>query len=443
MAFALSDVENKYYDNLEKNNQKLTKQIETQNKELEELRLNQIRLENLVIAEPSRLDKRIDDAKEIFNGKLGTANYILTALAVLITFSGIVFSVLGININRVNKAIVLKQKEYDKKLELLDNKANIIDKRLEEQKEKLPPADKDVKSYSPKDSANLEEFIRLLRREKAEKDYTAEDWFYTGLYYKKNGEYSNAISAYNEAIRLEPHRHSIWNNRGTVLFRLKKYDEAILAYDEAIKLKPDYYQALFNKGNVYAKLNKFNKAIQAYNEAIKLKPDSDKALFYKGKTYAKLSNFKKAIQAYDEAIKLKPDYYQAWHNKGNAQYKSNQHADAIKSYDEAIRINPDSYSAWYNKGIALQDIHNYDNAIASYNEAIRIKPDHFNAHHNKARCLKQLGNLTEALESINESLKYMPYDSVNNSKIQNTHDEILNAIAERNKANASGDNKSE
>lgn len=62
---------------------------------------------------------------------------------------------------------------------------------------------------------------------------------------------------------------------------LESYKEAITCYDEAIKLNPTYYQAWFNKGTELCKLGAYEEAISCFDETIKINPDIQQALFNK------------------------------------------------------------------------------------------------------------------------------------------------------------------
>ncbi|MGE4266884.1 MAG: tetratricopeptide repeat protein [Deferribacterales bacterium] len=405
-AHSLTDIEKKYYDNMEKQNQKLTEQVESQQKEINDLKLNQNRLENLVINEPARLDKRIDDAKEIFSIKLDFATYIIGALGLFITVSGLIFGFLGININKTNKAIVFKQKEYDEKLKKLHSKADAINQQLENHKEKLPAADKDIKSYTPEDLDNLEEYVQLLRREKAEKDYTAGEWFYIGLHYQNCNKFEDAIKAYDEAIRINPKAHAVWGNKGIALISNNKFKEAIEAFNEALNIKPNLPELLNNKGVAFERLNEFDKAIKLY----------------------------------EKAIGIKYDYVYAWFNKGDALQNLKRHHDAIKAYEEAIKIKPDYHEAWNGKAWNLMLDGKYQEALEAVNKAIELKNNEY-SQDTKAAILMKMGRFEEALEYSNKAIELVPEDTKDKDEIEKTHRQILEAIAERDKAKTNEEEK--
>jgi Flp pilus assembly protein TadD len=60
------------------------------------------------------------------------------------------------------------------------------------------------------------------------------------------GQIDDAITQYQEAIRLKPAGADAHNNLGAALYRKGLTDEAIRQYQEALRLKPDYADARKN-----------------------------------------------------------------------------------------------------------------------------------------------------------------------------------------------------
>ncbi len=73
-----------------------------------------------------------------------------------------------------------------------------------------------------------------------------------------------------------------WNQQGAICCHLGKYELALSAYEEAIHLDPCNPYFHCGKGNVLLMLNQYQKAIAAYETAIELKPDLAPAFQGKG-----------------------------------------------------------------------------------------------------------------------------------------------------------------
>lgn len=68
-----------------------------------------------------------------------------------------------------------------------------------------------------------------------------------GLAVFADGKYDEAISHYNEAIRLDPNNAKAYNNRGVANAKLGKYDQAISDYTRALQLNPQFAEAYHNR----------------------------------------------------------------------------------------------------------------------------------------------------------------------------------------------------
>ncbi len=74
-------------------------------------------------------------------------------------------------------------------------------------------------------------------------------WYSAGNESAKNGNYDDALAAYDKALEIDPNHVSAWNNKGIVLSRLKRFEESITCYDKAIEIDPKYANAWYNKAN--------------------------------------------------------------------------------------------------------------------------------------------------------------------------------------------------
>ena len=55
----------------------------------------------------------------------------------------------------------------------------------------------------------------------------------------EQGQYVEALAAYERAIQFDPYRAEFFEGKGDTLFQLKRYDEALAAADAALKLAPN------------------------------------------------------------------------------------------------------------------------------------------------------------------------------------------------------------
>ena len=101
-------------------------------------------------------------------------------------------------------------------------------------------------------------------------DIAAGAFFARGAANDNLGKHDEAISDYNEAIRLNPNFAEAYMGRGVANDNLGKRDEAISDYNEAIRLNPSFAEAYVFRGLAKRALDKVEEAKVDYQMALKL-----------------------------------------------------------------------------------------------------------------------------------------------------------------------------
>ena len=87
------------------------------------------------------------------------------------------------------------------------------------------------------------------------------------------GQLAEAVSQYQQALRLKPDFVEAHNNLGNVLWAQGQLAEAVAQYQQALRLKPDYAGTHNNLGNALKDQGKLDEAVACYRRALELKPD--------------------------------------------------------------------------------------------------------------------------------------------------------------------------
>jgi len=88
---------------------------------------------------------------------------------------------------------------------------------------------------------------------------------------------------------------------------LKRYEEAITAYDQALRLESDSIDAYLGKGRVYLDLRRYNEALDVYEQATNIAPNNTWSWHDKGQTLGHLQRAEEALEAFERAIELDPE----------------------------------------------------------------------------------------------------------------------------------------
>jgi serine/threonine protein kinase len=93
-----------------------------------------------------------------------------------------------------------------------------------------------------------------------------------GIQFYLLGLYWEALAAFEQTLRLDPHFAYAYFAKGNALYFLGRYEDALLAFGQAIRLDPNYAAFHNNKGCILYALGRNREALAAYNQALRLNP---------------------------------------------------------------------------------------------------------------------------------------------------------------------------
>ena len=119
------------------------------------------------------------------------------------------------------------------------------------------------------ETRELDEKIRVLTT----KERTADQWFARALDCEKTGQSSaEAIVAYEQALRLEPHMVEAWINCGTLHYEQGNFEKATEYFRRAADNAPQSSLAHSNLGTVLQELGETEEACRHLRRAVQLDP---------------------------------------------------------------------------------------------------------------------------------------------------------------------------
>jgi tetratricopeptide (TPR) repeat protein len=138
-----------------------------------------------------------------------------------------------------------------------------------------------LKNMNEKSIKKIEEFRNELERVQnnlisinrdygaASKIVSALESYETGLQFLREERYSDALSAFNEAIEIQP-KYTYFYQRGKAYMRMKQYENAVRDFSKVISLNPDVRDAYFQRGITYRKMGKKKIGLKDINKAAEL-----------------------------------------------------------------------------------------------------------------------------------------------------------------------------
>jgi len=137
------------------------------------------------------------------------------------------------------------------------------------------------------DSSNYDALMQAGSLLSSQHDTTAIDYFVKALQarpdnqqalyfvarrYQEMGQYDTAIGFYQKINSLYPANKMAYYNQGYIyLVDKREFENAITAFQQAIAIDPRFVESVYNLGRTYEALGRYKEAREQYQQALKLK----------------------------------------------------------------------------------------------------------------------------------------------------------------------------
>lgn len=213
----------------------------------------------------------------------------------------------------------------------------------------------------------------------------------------KQGQFDQAVAAYDKSIALDPSNSSAHQGKGLALAKQRKYDDAIAAYQKAVEVDPTNYSAYAAMGKAYYDKKNYSGAVDSYLKAVEINPQRETNVYMLALSYSRNKDVKNAIKYYTMATQVKPDYYKAFNSLGVAYMSDGQVENAIQAFEMAITVKENYDEAYYRLAEAHNKIGRYQEGLDAAQACLKFTRKFKGAANFEAGVAsKKLGKLAEA-----------------------------------------------
>lgn len=230
-------------------------------------------------------------------------------------------------------------------------------------------------------------------------------WNNKGTSFAALGLHVEALSCYEEAIKIDPQDALYFFNIGLSLSDLDRHEEALCSFAKALEIDPRYVAAWHTKGFKLAKMGFHEEAIRCYDEVIKLDPRNINAWYNKSCSLAELGLHEDRFHCHDEALKIDPQNYNICQKIALIHFNEKRYEEAMRYFDQILKFEPLDKASWFNKVSCLARLGRHEDAIHYCDKYLKIKPRDTDAWNDKGLSLAKLGRHEEALSCYDEALK--------------------------------------
>lgn len=271
------------------------------------------------------------------------------------------------------------------------------------------------------------------------------------------GTYEAALTAYEEALRIDPGHVGALRGRADCLARLNRKPEAFEAFrrilardpknvdalrmvmrqlaenrrwrecletvDSLLRVRPNESSALEMRGDALTNLGRRPEALAAYeasaaldssNENVRQKIEEVRVdvpgLLSRALIGSASGNYPQALLLFDDILEVEPSNVNALIGKAVAYRRSGKPQEALNCLDLVLGVQANNASALLNRGNILIEEGDLEGALDSFDRLTQLYPTDEEAWAAQGDVLMKMGRDDDALRAYTEALKLSPGD---------------------------------
>lgn len=215
------------------------------------------------------------------------------------------------------------------------------------------------------------------------------DFYLLGELARAQGQYAEAIAAYQDALRVDPDDFWSLNMLGLCNVQLRQYEAAIASYTACIAQRPRFHWPYLTRGVAFGNLQRFSAAHQDFAKAVELDGESYHVFLNRGAVSYLQQNYEAAQADFQKASQLKPEQAAPYINLALAHY---ERADQIQKTSQAANADV----------LAKAE---YQQALAALTAATKHSPRQAGIYALRGSIHLALGDLDVALSELDRALQ--------------------------------------
>jgi tetratricopeptide (TPR) repeat protein len=260
-----------------------------------------------------------------------------------------------------------------------------------------------VQSYGSGDWA----MVRLMMEQIATAEPGAADALYfIGETYRLEGRYTEALDAFQEAIKLFPNFAPNFVGRALTKKAINPKNNVIADLDTAIRLDPNYAEAYLLRALYYINDKKYELARADLKSAETSTPFSPLVQLYLAQVDLALGNNEQALAEAQKANELDMTILEGYRLLGLAYQANDQIDQAVGAFQTYTLYNPTDADAFMFLGSAYYHDGNYALAIETLNKAIGLDDRSSQAHYWRGEAYYAQQDYIQAEADFRAALKW-------------------------------------
>jgi tetratricopeptide (TPR) repeat protein len=200
------------------------------------------------------------------------------------------------------------------------------------------------------DAAALRDYARASEQEPPG---LADDHAECGRIHHRAGRFSEAVQAYDRAIRLRPGQPDVHRWRAEALTELGRHAEAVRSFEQYLRQGGRDADAYWGCGQARARAGDHAGAVSDYTVSLALRPGRAAVHADRGWAYVHCDGERLALCDFDAAVRLEPSYATGYIGRGYLRVKQGRYIDGAEDAQRAAGLKPQTPLTAFNLACVL------------------------------------------------------------------------------------------
>lgn len=189
------------------------------------------------------------------------------------------------------------------------------------------------------------------------------------------GRPAEAITAFRQALALDPGYAEAHDNLGLFLMQIGREAEAAREFRAALALTPDRVELLVHLALALIRLDRLPLAKPYLDRALALDPRNAPAMVAQAKALTRLRQYGEVEAVLRRALEIDPDLIEAYGLLGQALHRLGRDREAIQAFDAALAREPNHLLSIIGKAGVHQALGEFEAAEPQFRRAFALDPN--------------------------------------------------------------------
>lgn len=253
-----------------------------------------------------------------------------------------------------------------------------------------------------------------------------EGYCHKGLAYMESGQYENALTELNKAIRLAPRYKIAYERRLYCHMMLQRFKDGIADCKKVLLFDPANKSALKDlivayrkvgredlaagaeafaftqntnlaRGETSLRAGRVEEAVKLFTSQIKQFPRQVDGYKYRARAYKELNQYDKATSDYRMVVEIDPTDFRAHERLAETHETLRQYMAAAEDLTMVAYLFPCQWHSIFNRAVLYRKAHEYDRAISEYTDLLKSHKGSEEIYRARGDCYVALGKFNEAI----------------------------------------------